>query len=330
MDASESAAVTMRTVRFHNYGEPADVLRLDEVAIPEPGPGRIRVRVHACGLNPADWALCRGLFPGNLPRGIGLDVSGTVDAVGEGVVDIGVEDPVLGVADYAGCATAGVSDYAILNYWTHVPPGLDLVEAAALPMAVETAFRSLEWLGVMAGHTLLVNGAGTMVGFAAVQMALTRGTRVIATAGDTFAERLRGLGATVTPYGARMVERVREISNTPPDLIFDTAPNSGALPDLVKIAGGDPRRVLTCADFEASSMLGVRNGLGEEGTGPGGAILRYDVLGDFAQLAAEGRFTVPIARTFALEDWRQALDISQSGHAHGKLLVLPASKAASD
>ena len=83
MDASESASATMRTVRFHNYGEPADVLRLEEVAIPEPGPGRIRVRVHACGLNPADWALCRGLFPGNLPRGIGLDVSGAIDAVGE-------------------------------------------------------------------------------------------------------------------------------------------------------------------------------------------------------------------------------------------------------
>ena len=232
------------------------------------------------------------------------------------------------MADYAGCATAGASDYAILNHWTHVPPGLDLVEAAALPMAVETAFRSLEWLGVAAEHTLLVNGAGTTVGFAAVQIALMRGARVIATAGETFAERLRALGATVTAYGDGMVERVREIASAPPDLILDIAPVSGVLPDLVKIAGGDPRRVLTVTDFAAAAGLGVRNGIGEEGTGEGGAILRYDVLGDFAQLAAEDRFTVPIARTFALEDWRQALDISQSGHAHGKLLVLPASKTA--
>jgi NADPH:quinone reductase-like Zn-dependent oxidoreductase len=197
-----------------------------------------------------------------------------------------------------------------------------------LPMAVETAFRSLEWLGVAAGHTLLVNGAGTMVGFAAVQIALMRGARVIATAGETFAERLRGLGATVTAYGDGLVERVREITSTPPDLIFDTAPTFGVLADLVKITGGDPRRVLTCTDFAAAAALGVRTGLGEKGTGEGGAILRYDVLGDFAQLAAEGRFTVPIARTFALENWRQALHISQSGHAHGKLLVLPASKTA--
>ena len=86
MDTAESATSTMRTVRFHNYGEPADVLRLEEVVIPTPDVGHVRVRVHACGLNPADWALCRGLFPGSLPRGIGLDVSGIVDAVGEGVV----------------------------------------------------------------------------------------------------------------------------------------------------------------------------------------------------------------------------------------------------
>ena len=104
---------TMRTVRFHQYGEPGDVLRMEETTLPSPGPNRIRVRVTACGLNPADWALCRGLFPANLPRGIGLDVSGAIDTVGEGVVDVGVGDQVLGVADYAGCATAGASDYAI-------------------------------------------------------------------------------------------------------------------------------------------------------------------------------------------------------------------------
>lgn len=72
-------SVTMRTIRFHDYGEPADVLRMDRAAVPDPGSGRIRVTVHACGVSPADWALCRGLFPGKLPRGIGLELSGTVD-----------------------------------------------------------------------------------------------------------------------------------------------------------------------------------------------------------------------------------------------------------
>jgi NADPH:quinone reductase-like Zn-dependent oxidoreductase len=205
MAVEQTRADTTRTIRFHRYGEPVDVLRLEEAAFPSPGADRVRVRVHACGLNPADWALCRGLFAGDLPRAIGLDVSGTVDAVGEGVTDVGVNDRVLGDA---GCPSAGASDYAILNHWTLVPKGLDLVEATALPLVAETAFRSLESLRVAAAHTLLVHGAGTMVGFAAVQIALIRNARVIATAGDAFAEQLRALGAAVTTYGDDVVERV--------------------------------------------------------------------------------------------------------------------------
>nr|WP_256984940.1 alcohol dehydrogenase catalytic domain-containing protein [Paenibacillus sp.] len=99
----------MRTIRFHEYGEPTDVLCLDEVAIPEPGPGRIRVRVRACGLNPVDWVTCQGHFAGQLPlpRGIGLDVAGIVDAIGEGVTDVAIGDSVLGAADFMNESSAG-------------------------------------------------------------------------------------------------------------------------------------------------------------------------------------------------------------------------------
>ena len=322
----------MRTLRFHEYGEPADVLRLEKAEVPTPDMGRIRVRVQACGLNPADWALCRGLFASDLPRGIGLDVSGTVDAVGEDVTDVSIGDRVLGAADYAGCPSAGAADYAILDHWAPAPPGLDMTLAAALPMAAETAFRYLAWLDVKAGQTLLVNGGGTVIGFAAVQIALLRGARVIATAGKTYSERLAALGAVVTPYGEGMIERVRKIAGGAPDLIFDAAPTNmnpgiarpgGVLPDLVEIAGGDPKRVVTCGDFQNAAKLGVRIGLGEAGTGPDGAVLRWDVLAEFAQLAAEGRFSIPLGRTFALEDWREALALSLTGHAHGKLVLLP-------
>jgi NADPH:quinone reductase-like Zn-dependent oxidoreductase len=186
-------------------------------------------------------------------------------------------------------------------------------------MAVETACRGVDILGVSAGHKFMVHGAGTTVGFAAVQMALMRGARVIATAGDTFADRLRALGATVTPYGEGMVERVRAIAGGAPDLILDAAPISGALLDLVTIAGGDPHRVLTMSDFAGAAELGVRVSFGDDP-----ATYRYDVLGQFAQLAAAGRFSVPIARSFALEEWREALEISASRHAQGKLIILPA------
>ncbi len=309
-------AATMRTLRLHSYGEPADVLRVEEVAVPSPRADRIRVRVHACALNPADWAVCQGFLPVPPPRGIGFDVSGTVDAVGEGVTGVDVGDLVFGVPDYMGYPTAGASDFAILAVWVPVPTNLDLVGAAALPMAVETATRSLDLLGLASGQTILVNGGGTMTGFAAVQIALQRGAHVIATAGETFAGRLRDLGARVTPYGDGMVERVREIAGGEPDFALHTAQVTGVLPDLIKIVGGDPRRVMSFADFDQDG-LGVRT-TGREKNG----VLRYDVLGHYAQLAAEGRFTIPIARTFALQDWRQALDLSLNKRAHGKLVLL--------
>ena len=112
-----------------------------------------------------------------------------------------------------------------------------------------------------------------------------------------------------------------EITGGSPDLVLDTAPVSGVLPDLIRIAGGDPRRVLTITDFGAASQLGARSSLGEDATS------RYDVLGKFARLAAAGRFTVPVARTFSLEGWRTALDVSQSGQARGKLIILPGGAA---
>jgi NADPH:quinone reductase-like Zn-dependent oxidoreductase len=316
MTDHDPATSTMRAVRFREYGEPGDVLHLETVAMPEPGPGRIRAAVHACGLTPADWALCRGLFPGNLPRGIGIEVSGTVDAVGDGVAGVTVGDLVFGTADWAGAPAAGASDRAIMDHWALVPAGLDLTHAAALPMAVETAYRSLSQLGLSGKQTVLIHGAGTTVGFAAAQMALIRGARVIATAGQTYAQRLRDLGAIVTAYGDGMAERVLAIARGPVDLVLDTAP-VGALRDLVQIAGGDPKRVLTIVDFAAAQELGVRDTFHED------RIMGYDAFPEFARLAADGHFTVPIAATFPLEDWRAAMEIGLTGHARGKLVLLP-------
>jgi hypothetical protein len=82
MNGDEPATDTLRAIRFQEYGEPGDVLNLQTVPVPDPGPGQLRVAVQACGLAPADWALCRGLFPRRPPRGIGCDVSGQ-----------GVDDP---------------------------------------------------------------------------------------------------------------------------------------------------------------------------------------------------------------------------------------------
>ena len=312
-----TASVQIRTIRFQSYGEPAEVLRLEEATLPGPADQRVRVKVQACGLNPADWALCRGLFAGSLPRGIGLEAAGVVDAVGSDVTDVEVGQLVFGPVDFVNTNSAGAADYAILQHWTSVPEGLDAAHAAALPMAVAIAYGSLDCLGVDAGKTVLINGAGTTVGFAAVEIALMRGARVIATAGPTFADRLRTFGAVVTGYGEGLQERLAALLDKAPDLILDVAPVSGALPALVQIAG-DPKRVMTISDFAAAKALGVRSNLEDPGMR-----IRYDVLREFAGLAAEGRFSIPIARTFALDDWKTALSVSETQQARGKLILLP-------
>lgn len=311
-----SGPVKMKALRVQRYGEPANVLQVDDVPVPTPSAGQVRIRVHACAFNPADWAVCQGFFPLPPPRGIGFDVSGVVDAIGEGVTGVSMGDRVFGVPDYLGQPTAGAAEFAVLKVWYAVPEGLSLEHAACLPMAVETATRSIDLLGLAKGQTIMVNGGGTMTGFAAVQIALLRGAHVVASAGETFSDRLRALGAKVTPYGDGMVERVRELVGGAPDFALHTARVKGVLHDLVRIVDGDPRRVMSFSDFDEDG-LGVRTTGRERGV-----VHRYDVLADYAQLAAEGRFTIPVSRSFTWDDWQDAVEISMAGRAHGKLLLI--------
>ena len=86
--------------------------------------------------------------------------------------------------------------------------------------------------------------------------------------------------------------------------------------------GGDPRRVMTISDFAAAAELGVRSNIKEGGTP------RYDVLAEYAEYAANGKFSIPVAKTLPLTDWRAALEISETGHARGKLVLLPSASTA--
>ncbi|MGH3640037.1 MAG: zinc-binding dehydrogenase [Mycobacterium sp.] len=126
---------------------------------------------------------------------------------------------------------------------------------------------------------------------------------------------LRAVGAEVTDYGDGMTERVVGIAGGPVDLVLDAAPVSNALPRLVRTVRA-PAHVLTLSDFAAAEELGARFQFDDD------SVPNYDMLGDYAQLASEGRFSVPVARTFPLEDWRTATELSQSGHAGGKLVLV--------
>ena len=187
---------------------------------------------------------------------------------------------------------------------------------------------------------------GTTIGFATVQVALLRGAHVIATAGETYAERLRAMGAKVTTYGEGMAERILKLAEGPVDLALDTAPHAadpefirkliggtvnaahatapitGALPELVKAVGGDVRRVVTMSDGKSAARLGVRTSFDLIRESAKNLPPPHDALGEFVKRAAEGTFSVPVARTFALEEWRRALDMSLTQRAGGKLVLL--------
>lgn len=315
------SAVESRVIRFHEVGEPLDVLKEELIPIPDPSDGRIRIRVAATGLNPADWELCRGFMPSALPRGIGCDVAGTVDAVGDGVHDVAVGDLVFGSSDFAAQPSAGAADFAILNLWFAVPTGLDAVHAAVLPMVLQTAHWTLDLMNLKSGETVLVHGAGGMVGYAAVQLALRRGARVIATAGPTFASDLERFGALVTRYGDGMIERVRSLADGQIDHVLDVSrPNPGAIAALVEIAG-DPKRVVTISNHDEARGQGARVNIDE--LLAAGRFPSSDFLADYAALAAVGEFTIPVAKTFPLDEWRAAAELSLSGAPHGKVVLVP-------
>jgi NADPH:quinone reductase-like Zn-dependent oxidoreductase len=312
-------------IRFHEYGEPLDVLREERVEVAIPAAGHVRVRVSAVGLNPADWELCRGFMAGSLPRGIGYDVAGTIDAVGDDVGDVSVGDLVFGTADFTGQPSAGAADMAILNSWYRVPDGLEPIQAAVLPMAVQTATWTLDAMGLEPGTTLLVNGAGAMVGFAAVQIALRRGARVIATAGPALADELTAFGALVTHYGEGTADRVRALAGGPVDLVFDAPPpNAGSIPELIAVAG-DPGRVMTISNHDEARRLGARVNLDYINIASLAPAATF--MPQYAALAADGAFHIPIARTYPLDEWRNAVKLSMSGNPHGKVVLLPDGRA---
>jgi NADPH:quinone reductase-like Zn-dependent oxidoreductase len=302
----------MKAVQFSEYGDP-DVLHVADVEEPHASRGQIRIAVKAAGVNPIDWKIRSGamreVMPLDLPSVPGSDVAGVVDEVGDGVTDVAVGDDVFGFA-----VGGGTAEFAVLEQYASKPAGLSWVEAAGLPVAVETAVRTLDLLGLESGHTILVNGAAGGVGSAAVQFALARGARVIGTAGESNHEYLRALGAEPTTYGEGLVERVRRLAPDGVDRALDTA-GRGALPDLIEITGG-PEHVITIADFTAAEH-GVR-------VTTGAAPRSWDALDEAARLHQAGRFTLAVAQTFPFEQAAEAHRVSEDGHVRGKLVLTAA------
>jgi NADPH:quinone reductase-like Zn-dependent oxidoreductase len=299
----------MKAVRFSEFGGP-EVLKIVDLPDPHAGPGQIRVAVHAAGINPTDWKLREGLMGGELPQTTGREVAGVVDEVGEGVTDVTVGDRVFGFSDDG----AGAAELALLSYYAPIPPSLGFAEAAGLSVALETATRSLDVLGVGPGNTLLANGAAGGVGSAVVQLAVARGARVIGTASPANHDYLRSLGAEPVAYGEGLVERVRALAPYGVDVALDVA-GSGVLPELIELAGGR-EHVVTITDFGGAKKYGVRFSSGSDS---GRAV---HAIGEIGQLIEAGRFSLPVAQTFPLAEIAEAHRVSEDGHVRGKLVLL--------
>lgn len=302
---------TMRAVVFDRFG-PVDVLREARVETPAPGPGQVRVRVRAAGVNPLDGKIRSGameaLFPTPLPAIPGIELAGVVDAVGADVAGLAPGDEVLGWS-----ATGAYADYALAaaTALAPKPAALDWAHAAALPVASETAERVLDELGVSAGETLLIHGAGGAVGTLAVQLAAARGARVIGTAGPGNQDHLASLGATPLVYGAHLVERVRAFAPDGVDAVFDVA-GKGALEDSI-VRGSTTDRIVTIADLRARE-LGVAFSAGPPRPTAAG-------LGELARQAATGHLVTTVGAAYPLAEAAEAQRVSDSGHSRGKLVL---------
>jgi NADPH:quinone reductase-like Zn-dependent oxidoreductase len=300
----------MRAVQFSQFGGP-EVLEIADLPEPHPGAGQIRIAVRAAGVNPIDWKVRGGAMGGELPRRVGQEAAGVVDELGDGVSDVAVGDEVFGFPIAGGAAAESV----VLGAYAETPQSLDFVRAAALPVAVETAWRCLDLLEVSDGDVLVINGASGAVGIAATQLAIRRGATVIGTAGPDNQEFVRELGADPTTYGEGLADRVRAASTDGQvDKALD-ASGGGMLPDLVELTG-NPGNVIAIADYVGAEQTGVRF------TGGPGTERAVHALAGIVPLVEAREFVMPIAHTFGLEEVAEAQRVGEAGHPPGKIVLL--------
>jgi NADPH:quinone reductase-like Zn-dependent oxidoreductase len=314
-------------VRVHGFGGP-EVLRIEEVPRPAPGPGEVLVRVHAAGFNPLDRYRREGYarFPAELrpprpplPFIPGVEASGTVAAVGPGVSGLRVGDEVFGlvrfpsVDDHTGDAYAEYTT-APQEHLARKPAALDHVHAAAVPLAGLTAYQFLfDHVRIGWDRTVLVNGAAGGVGHFLVQLARTRRARVIAVASTRHEEFLRELGADeFVDYTSTAVE--------------DTVRGAHHVFDCV--GGPDAHRLLAVLGFGGSLMPVFRGDYRPERAFELGISLhRNQVHSDGAQLAElarqadAGLLRAGVDSVFPLADAAEAHERAEQGHVQGKIVL---------
>ncbi|WP_318307555.1 NADP-dependent oxidoreductase [Amycolatopsis solani] len=312
----------MKAVRFHDYGAP-EVLRYEDVTLPVPAAGQVRVRVAATSFNPVDGNIrggfMRGPIPVELPHTPGIDVAGTVDALGDGVDGLELGDRVVGFLPMDGDGAAAEYVLAPADVLTAAPQDVPLADAAALPLVGLTAYQALfDHAGLTAGQRVLVNGAGGAVGGYAVQLAKGAGAHVIAIAGPRSAEAVKAAGAdevvdhTTTSVPSAVTE--------PVDVALNLAPvDPAALAALVTLVRPGGVLVNTTVWMPAPSDE-------ERGVRGIDLFVRSDA-GQLAKLVAlvdRGELRVEVAERVSLPELPALHARAAEGAVHGKVVVVPA------
>jgi len=267
--------------------------------------------VRAASVNPVDWKLLAGAMSGGQPLAgtgyLGYDAAGVVDEVGEGVTGVAEGDDVFG----SGRDTQ--AEHAVLDAWAAKPPSIDWAVAAAAGVAGETSERGLRLLGVKAGDTIFVDGGAGGVGAVAVQMAVVRGARVIASASEANQDYLREIRAIPVRYGEGVAGRVRAAAGGRVDAVFDVAGKT-PVEELISLVS-EPSQVLSIANF-AAGQAGARV------TGGGADSRPMQALAEVAGLLAQNNLVIKV-HTFPFARAAEAYRISQGGHVRGKLVLIP-------
>lgn len=308
----------MQAVRFHEVGGP-EVLRTEDVEQPTPGAGQVRLRVAASAFNAADNGMRGGFLPipVQLPHVPGYDVSGTVDALGDGVEGIAIGDAVVAFLPME--LDGGAAEYVIApaDAVVAAPTSIPLADAAALPSVALTAWQALFDDGRLeAGQRLLVVGAGGVVGKYAIQLAVRAGVHVIATASPRSIEAVRAAGShevidhTTTDVRAAVTEPVDVLLNLAPIEPQDFA----ALVDVVRDGGA----VVSTTAFMATPD--------DESRGVRAAtvfVLRNrERLAELVSLVDAGVLTVEVTRRIPLTELPSLHAEAAAGRISGKVVVL--------
>jgi len=299
-----------RFARYSRYGGP-EVIELVEEEPRLPGPGELRVRVAAAGINPVDYKIFgspegAARYEGTLPSGVGHDYAGVVDALGEGVEGFAIGEAVLG-----GLRHFGMADYVLQpadGVVIRKPDALSFEQAGALAVVGRTAWAIVRAVGIGPGDTVFVSAAAGGVGVLAVQLARRAGARVVGTAGPGNHDFLRGLGVTPVAYGDGLVERLRNAAPQGYTAALDTHG-----PESIDAALG------LGVPIERLNTIAARGHRGAQGAGSWDA--SNADFAEVARLVAEGELLLPIDSVYPFERVREAYAHLIAGHVRGKVVV---------